>query len=115
MLSPDRQHLLLNSQKQYEIEQQAQELQEAMLRKQAAALKKQNSPKNFSSLLGKPQALTASPQSLAQAALPSKEDRTLAPTKIGASHVPHLSPVGSLTNLLTDLSSTGWLQSHRAG
>jgi hypothetical protein len=39
--------------------------------------------------------------------LPAHE-RTLAPTKIGAVRSPHLSPVGSLTNLLTDLSSTGF-------
>jgi hypothetical protein len=41
--------------------------------------------------------------------MPSSE-RTLAPSKIGAGKSPHLSPVGSLTNLLTDLSSTGWKQ-----
>ena len=39
--------------------------------------------------------------------LPSHE-RTLAPARIGANRSPHLSPVGSLTNLLTDLSSTGF-------
>ena len=32
----------------------------------------------------------------------------MAPSKIGLSKSPHLSPVGSLTNLLTDLSSTGF-------
>jgi len=39
--------------------------------------------------------------------LPAHE-RALAPAKIGAVRSPHLSPVGSLTNLLTDLSSTGF-------
>ena len=40
--------------------------------------------------------------------LPPIEDRNLAPAVIRASRAPHLSPVGSLTNLLTDLSSTGF-------
>lgn len=33
---------------------------------------------------------------------------TLAPERITSHRMPHLSPVGSLTNLLTDLSSTGF-------
>ena len=32
----------------------------------------------------------------------------LAPHTIGKERMPHLSPVGSLTNLLTDLSSDGY-------
>jgi hypothetical protein len=40
--------------------------------------------------------------------LPPLNERNLAPKLIGADRSPHLSPVGSLTNLLTDLSSTGF-------
>ena len=42
------------------------------------------------------------------ATLPSVRDRALAPSLISANRAPNLSPVGSLTNLLTDLSSTGF-------
>jgi len=34
----------------------------------------------------------------------------MAPNMISSSKAPQLSPVGSLTNLLTDLSSTGFLR-----
>lgn len=34
----------------------------------------------------------------------------MAPSVIKSSRAPQLSPVGSLTNLLTDLSSTGFLR-----
>lgn len=40
--------------------------------------------------------------------MPPLAERSLAPKRIGANRSPHLSPVGSLTNLLTDLSSTGF-------
>ena len=40
--------------------------------------------------------------------LPPIEERNMAPAVIRAGRAPHLSPVGSLTNLLTDLSSTGF-------
>ena len=40
--------------------------------------------------------------------LPSVKERALVPAMISAKQAPHLSPVGSLTNLLTDLSSTGF-------
>ena len=40
--------------------------------------------------------------------LPPVKDRALVPQHIRADQAPHLSPVGSLTNLLTDLSSTGF-------
>ena len=41
--------------------------------------------------------------------LPPVKDRMLAPSLISSQYAPQLSPVGSLTNLLTDLSSTGFL------
>ena len=37
----------------------------------------------------------------------ANKDKLTAPEKISATQAPHLSPVGSLTNLLTDLSSSG--------
>ena len=40
--------------------------------------------------------------------LPSLKERALIPPLISAKQAPYLSPVGSLTNLLTDLSSTGF-------
>jgi len=40
--------------------------------------------------------------------LPSVKERALVPSMISGKQPPHLSPVGSLTNLLTDLSSTGF-------
>jgi len=42
--------------------------------------------------------------------LPPVRERALIPSMISAKQAPHLSPVGSLTNLLTDLSSTGFLR-----
>ena len=42
--------------------------------------------------------------------LPPVKERMLIPQHIRADMAPNLSPVGSLTNLLTDLSSTGFLR-----
>ena len=40
--------------------------------------------------------------------LPPLKDRALVPSMISAKRAPQLSPVGSLTNLLTEISSTGF-------